>query len=372
MATATDSCAAVMVSGSRSDGKMLSDPYPVGITTIIWTALDTNSQMATCQQTVTVKDMEAPSITCPPDLTVNTDTGQCTASKVTLGTPTTSDNCGGAVGLSNDAPAAFPKGTTTVTWTATDSSGNKATCTQKVTVNDTENPTITCPADVTASTDPGQCTASKVTLGTPTTADNCGVGSVTNDAPTRFPKGVTTVTWTVMDTSGNKGTCTQKVTVNDLEAPSITGPADITVCSPLGQSTAVVMYPDATVKDNCPGVSFTGYNMPSGSAFPQGATMVTGTAMDATGNMATCHFMVTVLANLAVTITPSDPCTPLMTLTASSGASYAWTGPDGNLAGSTQSISATTAGPYTVVVTNATGCQGSASITLESVLRVKP
>jgi hypothetical protein len=362
----------VTVSGSRSDGKMLSDPYPGGTTTITWTALDGNGRMAACQQTVKVVDSQAPMITCPADVTVSTDKGQCTASNVALGTPTTSDNCGGAVSLSNDAPATFPKGMTTVTWTATDAAGNKATGQQKVTVNDTENPSITCPPDVTVSTDPGQFTASKVTLGTPTASDNCGVASVTNDAPTTFPKGMTSVTWTVMDTSGNKATCTQKVTVNDLEAPSITCPGDITVCSPLGQSTAVVTYPAATVKDNCPGASFASYDIKSGSAFPQGITMVTGTAIDAAGNTATCHFMVTVMPNLAVTIDPGVSGTPVMTLTASSGASYAWTGPDGNPAGNTQSISTTTAGTYTVVVTSATGCQGSASITLEAVLRVKP
>ena len=71
-------------------------------------------------------------------------------------------------------------------------------------------------------------------------------------------------------------------------------------------------------------------------------------------------------------ITPSNSGTAMMTLTASAGDSYAWTGPGGNPAGNTQSISAASAGTYSVLVTNASGCQGSASITLEAVLRVKP
>ena len=37
-----------------------------------------------CTQTVTVEDNEVPSITCPSDLTVDTDAGLCTASGVTL------------------------------------------------------------------------------------------------------------------------------------------------------------------------------------------------------------------------------------------------------------------------------------------------
>ena len=38
-----------------------------------------------CTQSVTVEDNEAPSIACPSDLTVNTDSGLCTASGVALG-----------------------------------------------------------------------------------------------------------------------------------------------------------------------------------------------------------------------------------------------------------------------------------------------
>jgi hypothetical protein len=121
-----------------------------------------------------------PTITCPANVAVNTNTG-CTATGVALGTPTTADNCGVA-SVTNNAPGAFAIGVTSVTWTVTDNSGNTATCIQTVTVSDNVNPTITCPANVTATTNTG-CTATGVALGTPTTADNCGVASVTNNAP---------------------------------------------------------------------------------------------------------------------------------------------------------------------------------------------
>ncbi|MBF4519578.1 HYR domain-containing protein, partial [Flavobacterium sp. ANB] len=98
-------------------------------------------------------------------------------------------------------------------WTVTDNSGNTQTCTQTVTVTDTQKPTITCPANVTKAADASSCTATGVVLGTPTTADNCGVASVTNNAPTTFHIGVTTVTWTVTDNSGNTQTCTQTVKI---------------------------------------------------------------------------------------------------------------------------------------------------------------
>src|SRR5439155_1226124 len=130
-ATATNNCATVNISGSRSDGKALTALYPIGTTTITWTAIDSNLRMATCMQTVTVTDDEAPQITCLKDVTVCTDSGQCTAT-VKLDTTTATDNCGSASvsGSRSDSQALtapYPKGTTTVTWTAMDAAGHTAT-----------------------------------------------------------------------------------------------------------------------------------------------------------------------------------------------------------------------------------------------------
>ncbi|HNW70988.1 MAG TPA: HYR domain-containing protein, partial [Bacteroidales bacterium] len=185
--------------------------FPLGITTVIWTVTDGSGNTATCAQLVTVNDDVVPSITCPADIITTTNDG-CTAINVALGTPVTADNCSVA-SVTNNAPAVFPLGNTTVTWTVTDGAGNIATCNQLVTVNDNINPTIFCLPDVVVNTDAGVCTASGVVLGIPVTSDNCSVSSVTNDAPAAFPLGATTVTWTVTDGSANTATCTQQVTV---------------------------------------------------------------------------------------------------------------------------------------------------------------
>src|SRR5207249_9015014 len=66
----------------------------------------------------------------PAAVTVNTDAGQCSATGVSLGVPAIADNCPGA-SYSSDAPASYPKGNTTVTWTVTDASGNTATASQR-------------------------------------------------------------------------------------------------------------------------------------------------------------------------------------------------------------------------------------------------
>ncbi len=189
--------------------------FYVGTTIVTWTVTDNAGNVATATQNVTLVESILPTITAPAPITINTDLGACTASNVALGTPITGDNCGVA-STTNDAPTLFPIGTTIVTWTVTDNSGNVQTAIQIVTVVETELPTITAPTTVNTNTDAGSCTASNVNLGTPITNDNCGIASTTNDAPTLFPIGTTTITWTTTDNSGNTATATQNVIVTGV------------------------------------------------------------------------------------------------------------------------------------------------------------
>ncbi|MDG1766259.1 MAG: HYR domain-containing protein, partial [Flavobacteriales bacterium] len=271
--------------------------FPIGTTTVTYTAVDNAGNVSTCAIDVIVSDNENPTITCAADVNTTTDAGSCFAA-VVLAAPTTSDNCGVA-SVNNDAPATFPIGTTTVTWTVTDNAGNTATCTQDVMVTDNENPTITCAADVNATTDAGSCFAT-VVLAAPTTADNCGVASVSNNAPATFPIGTTTVTWTVTDNAGNTATCIQDVTVTDIENPTIICAADVNATTDAGSCFATVVLAAATTADNC-GVASVNNNAPA--TFPIGTTTVTWTVTDNAGNTATCTQDVTVTDNENPTIT---------------------------------------------------------------------
>lgn len=195
-----------------------------GTTTITWTVTDAAGNSAQASMNVTVTDDQNPSITAPADVAVSADAGTCSATNVTLGSPTTSDNCG--VGsVANDAPASFPEGTTVVTWTVTDNSGNTATATQNVTVTDDEKPVIAdlsdlstsvCASDETAS--PQYEVVNGIGLPAGRISDNCsstftitytisGATTVTNgtgDASgTTFYEGISTVTYYVKDESGN-------------------------------------------------------------------------------------------------------------------------------------------------------------------------
>ncbi|HPE87092.1 MAG TPA: HYR domain-containing protein, partial [Bacteroidales bacterium] len=109
--------------------------------------------------TIEFLDETNPTLTCPADITVSNDAGNCSA-VVSYSTPTGSDNCAGSSTLQTGglpSGSAFPVGTTTNTFEVTDASGNTTTCSFTVTVNDTENPTLTCPADITVSNDAGNC-----------------------------------------------------------------------------------------------------------------------------------------------------------------------------------------------------------------------
>ncbi len=300
---------APIVTYSRPSGSDLT----VGTYTV--TASSTNAcGTSTCSFTVTVIDNQNPTITAPANVTTAADAGICSASNVSLGTPVTADNCSVANVVSN-APAIFLLGTTTVTWTVTDSSGNSATATQTVTVTDDQNPTITAPANVTTVADNGSCSASNVSLGTPVTADNCSVASVVSNAPSIFPLGNTTVTWTVTDGSGNTATATQIVTVTDNQNPTITAPANVSTAADAGICSASnVILGTPVTADNCTTTTFSN-NAPA--SFPLGTTTVTWTVTDGSGNIASAMQTVTVTDNQAPVITFS--CSDANTLTYNPG-----------------------------------------------------
>ena len=312
--------------------------FNTGITTV--TVMATNPcGMPTCTFTVTVSDTQNPSITCPGNMSKNTDANQCTA--VTNYTnPSFSDNCAGVFITRTSGPAsgsAFPIGTTMVEWKATDVGGNSSTCSFVVNVLDAQAPNITCPANIVRGTDLGQCNAI-VTYATPTATDNCTtaiVAIVTSslNSGSVFSKGVSTVVWKATDTAGNTQTCAFTVTVNDTQKPTITCPANKTQSTDANLCSAIVSYTTPTVTDNCTpnatvvpvsGGTGTIQGMPNSSAtFDKGMNTVIWKATDATGNTQTCSFRVTVNDTEAPTMTcPAAISLSTATNTCSATATY--------------------------------------------------
>ncbi|MEO0038085.1 MAG: hypothetical protein RIQ59_1296 [Bacteroidota bacterium] len=296
-ATTSDNCSVASVTNNAPA------ILPIGTTTITWTVTDGSGNVTTTNQTVTVTDSTNPTITAPANMTLNANNA-CAAFNVNLGTPLTSDNCTVAH-VTNNAPVIFPLGTTTVTWTVTDGSGNTATATQTVSVVDTVNPTIVAPQAITINTTSG-CSATAVALGTPVTSDNCSVASVTNNAPATFLLGNTTVTWTVTDASGNTATATQIVTVKETVLPTITAPSAVNVTINSGCTAAGINLGSPIAADNCSVVNVTNNAPP---VYPIGVTTVTWTVTDGSGNTATATQVVTVSDSINPTITAPSTIT---------------------------------------------------------------
>jgi hypothetical protein len=186
--------------------------FPVGTTTITWTVTDIHNNVSTATQQITVVDVEKPVITAPAAVTTTADAGVCSAGNVALGSPVTADNCG-VNPATNNAPATFPVGTTTVTWTVTDIHGNTSTATQTVTVTDNEAPKANCkPVTVTLVNGGASITVADVNNNS---TDNCGIASVTISKSTFncTNLGANTVVLTVKDIHGNVSTCNATVTV---------------------------------------------------------------------------------------------------------------------------------------------------------------
>lgn len=296
--------------------------FPVGVTTQTFMVSDGLGNNDTCSFTVTVDDLEAPTLTCPSNISVNVDPGMCSA-VVTYSTPAALDNCSIdttyiSAGLTSGS--AFPVGTTTVTYTTIDASGNAVSCSFDVTVTDNEAPVFTCPGTLTVAADSGMCSA-VVNYSTPAATDNCSGSSVTQTSGpasgSTFPVGTTPVTFTAMDSAGNTTTCTFDIVVTDSEAPALVCPGNITVAADSGNCTAVVNFSTPAATDNCSSASVTQTGGPaSGSTFPAGSTTVTFTATDSAGNSTTCSFDIIVTDNEAPAIACAGDvttCVPLVT-----------------------------------------------------------
>jgi hypothetical protein len=222
-AIATDNCAIVSVTVS---GVPSGDFFPIGTTRVTYTALDTNGNTTSAGQSVTVIDDTPPTISAPPDVTPFTGAGAtgCATfvSAAVLGSPIATDNSGGSVQIAPTLSGAlFPVGTTTVTYTATDPSGNSATATQRVTVIDNTSPLVTAPGNVIRAATGVATLISDADLGSASASDNCGPVTVARSgvpAGNLFPHGTTTLTYSATDAAGNTATATQAVTVTPTTA----------------------------------------------------------------------------------------------------------------------------------------------------------
>ena len=267
--------------------------FALGTTVVTWTVQDSMAATATATQNVVVSDTTAPTVTAPPAIQAES-TGPTTP--VDIGTATATDLVDTNPTISNDAPVnGFPEGTTAVTWTATDASGNSGTATQMITVSPPASGplTITAPADITR-----EATASltSVSIGNAMTTGGTAPTTISNDAPANgFPLGQTTVTWTATDSAMTTVTAAQQVTVTDTTAPQLTVPGDVTADQGPEQGNTSIGLGAATAIDLVDASPVISNDAPA-NGYPVGTTTVTWTAQDASGNSVTATQNVTVNA----------------------------------------------------------------------------
>ena len=185
------------------------------------TVIDGNSCSAISGFVVNQNDSELPIVIAKDTILQLDESGNAslTAEDVNNGS---TDNCGiASIQISKSEFSCENIGDNTVTLTITDAAGNTSSGDALVKVLDFIAPEIAAPASVSMIVKEGEVPV--VELGSPVTRDNCGVLAVTNNAPELFEEGLTIVTWTAVDNSGNEATIVQEVeiTVEHNQLPVI-------------------------------------------------------------------------------------------------------------------------------------------------------
>jgi Ca2+-binding RTX toxin-like protein len=163
---------------------------------------------------VTLVDTTPPEVFAPSDIVA--EAVGLSNTMVELGEATAHDKIGIA-SVTEHPPRFFVLGETTVTWTATDTSGNSASATQIVTIVDNTAPELTVPEDVMIS---AFSLEKQVEIGEAQAHDSVdSTLTITNDAPDTFPLGDTVVTWNVSDEFGNSSSSQQVISVQPCGKP---------------------------------------------------------------------------------------------------------------------------------------------------------
>jgi len=361
--SATDNCGVSSLVVNPASGST----FPVGISTVTAIATDSSGNTATCSFEIKVFDNENPVITCPANITQNTDPGNCNA--VVTFNVSASDNCGiQSVTTSPASGSTFAVGTTTVTSTALDVHNNTSTCSFTVTVVDNQAPVITCPSNMTVTANFG-CSA--IVTFTVTATDNCGNPTVVSNpaSGSTFNNGTTLVTSVATDGSGNTSSCSFNITVIGVP-PAQPGPitGNTTICGNTTQTYSIAAVTGAT--------SYT-WTLPggwSGSSTTNSITVTAGTTGGTISVTASNSCGTSPAQTLTITVNnvPAQPgpitgsaavCqgTPhVYSISPVAGAtSYTWTLPGGWTGSSTttsiSTIAGASSGNITVTANNSCG-----------------
>ncbi len=314
---------------------------------------------ATTTYTVTGTDMGGCTATKAVTVIVNPNPlviANATPQSVCLGQSTILSGVGATsyswTGGINNAVSFFPSSAGTYTVTGTDANG--CSNTSSISISILPNPTVSASA-----TPPVLC------LGVATILNGAGALSYTwtggaLDNVSFYPS--STNTYTVTGTDANGCTNTASIGVNVLPAPLVNA-----IASP---SSVCQNAPTALTGSGALAYTWSG-GITNGVPFIPGSTATyTVTGTDANGCTNTSTVTVNVGTNLFIGVVPDQPILCLgdsIQLTASGAVSYTWV-PNININATTISnpiIYPASTATFTVTGTDATGCTGTSSVTIE-------
>ncbi|MDB6028973.1 MAG: uncharacterized protein JWM68_5196, partial [Verrucomicrobiales bacterium] len=364
-ATASDSCSGNLTGNINVSSDV--NPYVVGDYTVTYNAMDQSGNQTTVTRTVRVIDTLPPVVTLVGsnpltlealDLFVDPGITACdvcdpNVTKTVLGSVDTGT-----------------LGSYTLTYTAADPSGNSATLTRTVNVVDTTSPVLTLNGHSSSTI---ECHSSYVDEGATAidafagdlTASIAVYGSVDANTP-----GIYTVTYSIVDPSGNTAGAERTIYVVDTTAPALTlnGASAMAV-----EANGTFTDPGALATDVCSG-DLTSVISVSGTVDTTtvGTYTLTYQVADATGNQATATRTVKVVDTTAPSITLSGA--NFLTVECHSAfrapSATATDGVSGDISASIQitgSVNANVPGTYTLTytATDASGNSASANRTVQ-------
>ena len=297
---ATDNCTTSVT--LTSTPLKLSDNFPTGKTLMTVVATDATGNFSQCQFSVTVVDNEAPFFTCPQDTVVSTGLDSC-ARRVFWVTPQAFDNCDTTIlfpTTTTPSGSIFQLGKTTVTYQSTDASGNKAVCTFLITVKDDESPQLACPVSLLINLPAAQCDTA-LTWEPVQATDNCTLMSLDSTGTWGvFPAGTTQIMYTATDMEGNTSTCSFSITAKDSVRPLFENCPKDTMVNTTDPCGLVLNWQAPTAKDNCTPPNeliFMSSKNPA-DTLPIGETGILITVADASGNIDTCKFNISIVSTI--------------------------------------------------------------------------
>ena len=277
----------------------------LGANTVTLTVNDGHGNTNTCTAVVMVVDNSVPTVICK-NAMVNLDNNGAATITTADVFQSGADNCG-TVNQVSVLPNTFTcnnLGANNALLTVNDGHGNTNTCTATVTVVDSEAPTVIC-KNATVNLDDSGMASINTTDVFQSGADNCGTVNQVSVLPNTFNcsnAATNTVTLTVNDGHGNTNTCNAIVTLIDNIPPKVTCKNATIYLNNNGIATVATADVFQSGTDNCTvnqvSVTPNVFNCRNVTA-----NEVTLLVNDGHSNTNTCTATVTVIDNIAPTIT---------------------------------------------------------------------